>query len=414
MRDSVDPAYLESGSVRFESGAPTSSDAVDDDDDADYDGHRRPNNEEYAQQRGTEANHDEKKGDDSAEDGQAKEVVEDKTGEAIPDVLPSGGDNPDIDANSASGDGDDDGTPSGAEESGSDGPPIERVVILQVAGQQSSSTTSSSSPCSGISGDGKGDGNGYGKRGAGVRPFTFATELFFLTHRALEVIVSSMRRRATEAGRIVNQNALNHTGTSTAEDIDDDAAAGAAVGASVDGTNSGAVSELSWYQKRMMYKEMSNAMYYGWAVEGLGSEAVLGLAVKFANFTSSWLEHQLARHHLDDSRGTLNEKRGGDGVPAGATGKVVGVFERIPSALIETTCDSWISAVRRDLHGRFLSNREAANAARFCGRVMEVGGLVEAMLSSTRRYWFSERFTTFFTTTYHNVLKRFTTFHIFS
>ena len=360
--NSIDPSYLEMGSVRFENGAQFASDAMDDDEGADNDGYRRQEEEEEnnaeekeaRKQRGLRTLHDGEGGNRGADDGEAKEAAKGETGEANPVV---------------STDGDDGGGTArhlsaprmtifspAADDGGTEGAESEAIKVNPNDSGQLSSATSTSS---------------FGaldpEKKVGARRYSLATELFFLTHRALEVIVSSMRSREAEAQRIVDTHALNFIGASAVNGVKEDAAAGA-VG---DKVNPAVAA------KRLMYKEIHDAVYFGWTVEGLGSEAVLGLSVKFANFTAHWLEYQMRRGLRNVANSSLPV---GDATEV--TSKAGGAFKRIPPALIETMGDSWMNAARRSHHGKFLSEREAANAARFCGRVIEVSAAF-----ALRGYW---------------------------
>lgn len=190
--------------------------------------------------------------------------------------------------------------------------------------------------------------------------FSFATELFFLTHRALEVIVSSMRRREAEAHRVLNQIAVSNIGASISDNVDEEA-----------GTDAQVIPALERSQ-RLIFKEANDALYYGWAVEGLGSDDVMGVTVQFANFTARWLERYI--RHRDDIGKSRNTSYSppliGDNTVETPTARA-GTLGTIPHAFIATMCDTWVSACRRGRQGKFFSPREANNAASVCGRLME-------------------------------------------
>ncbi len=183
------------------------------------------------------------------------------------------------------------------------------------------------------------------------RGFSFATELFFLTHRALQVIVSSLERRRGEMRRVLDSSALQRCGQSLSggEGGNDEtvAAAGGAAGVAL-----------------RVYKEADAAMGQGWVLEGFGSDAVTGLACQLANFTKSWLGLYVG---------------GGGGGGGGASSPlfpsslplVASGFSKVAPALIETMCGAWVRAASIGREDKFLSRMAAEEAAVFCGEVME-------------------------------------------
>lgn len=365
--DSIDPSYLEFGSVRFESGVPSASDTLADDDPEDGDNGDGHNSRKQGRKIQKNAGADKVVVEDEptaaasrAEDGGG---IEEEKGESIP-VAGShgGGDTVTVTATGADAavaDGaiadaavadaavaDAASTSEGTvgNEEGSNAPLIEQ------AHEQQSSLAATSVPA-GVSGGAEKDSS---------VAFSFATELFFLTHRVLEVIVSSMRRRESEAHRALDKISVSTTGVSIRDYAVEEAGGDAGVSPTLDRS------------QHLMFKEADDALYYGWAVEGLGSDAVLGVAVQFANFTARWLERHIQhRGDLDESRDTSYSS------PPIAENAVetstvrAGILVTIPHVFIETMCDTWMSAGRRGRKGQFFSQREANNAASFCGRLME-------------------------------------------
>lgn len=186
--------------------------------------------------------------------------------------------------------------------------------------------------------------------------FSFATELFFLTHRALQVIVSCLDRRRGEMLKVVSDNALAKTGRPLSNEEDDgEVAAG--------GGGGGMAGRLF-----SIYKEASTAVSLGWALEGFGSDAVTGHGCQLANFTACWL-----RLHIVGENGS-----GGD-APASAPSSsslsvVTKQLSKITPILIETMCASWVRGALNGRDDQFLSRRAAEDAAIFCGQMMELVG----------------------------------------
>lgn len=185
------------------------------------------------------------------------------------------------------------------------------------------------------------------------RGFSFATELFFLTHRALQVIVSSLDRRRGEMHKAISDNALAKTGRSLSnEDGDGEAAAGGGGGGGMAG------------HLLSLYKEAGSAISLGWALEGFGSDAVTGHACQLSNFTASWLGLYVGRNGLGDDSLTSS--------PNSSSLKVATAeFSKIAPSLIETMCASWVRSAVNGRDDQFLSRRAAENAAIFCGQIME-------------------------------------------
>lgn len=349
--DSIDPSYLEFGSVRFESGVSSASN----DDEPEGDGHNNKQQDRNIQDNYEEDNVGVEEGWTAAtsteEDGRDVE-------EAKGEPAPAFGNDDDGDtvrvtasaagaANAAGGDG---GAPgSRTEEPVSNEEDSNAPLIGQAHGHMAS-LSASSIPA--------GAPSGANKDSSVV--FSLATELFFLTHRALQLIVSSMRRREAEAHKVLGQIAVSRTGASITDNVEEEAGADAEVLPALERS------------QRLMFKEANEALYYGWAVEGLGSDAVMGVAVQFANFTARWLERHIRhRDDLSKSRDTSNSSPSiGDNAvetPAARAGTLV----TIPHAFIATMCDTWVSASRRGRQGKFFSQREANNAACVCGRLIE-------------------------------------------
>ena len=186
------------------------------------------------------------------------------------------------------------------------------------------------------------------------RGFNFATELFFLTHRALQVIVTSLDKRREEQARILRDTALARTGLALGDEDEESGVEAAPFAA-------GGVAKL----QLRVFKEASSAMSLGWALEGFGSDAITGHACQLAIFTASWLGL-----YIDGTQaGNIGEDGFGMVPPAPSTFSTM--YSTIAPVLIETMCSSWIRAA---LHGRddqFLTRRAAEDAAQFCGKIME-------------------------------------------
>lgn len=180
------------------------------------------------------------------------------------------------------------------------------------------------------------------------RSFNFATELFFLTHRALQVIVASLNKRQQEAYKILGDVTLSRTGlTLLDEDEGQDLAAAPLA--------NGRVAKL----QLRVFKEASSAMSLGWALEGFGVDAVTGHACQLAIFTASWLGL-----YIDgDQAGGIGEGP----VPSSFSA----TFSKVVPALIETMCSSWVRAAFNGRGDQFLTRKAAEDAAQFCGQIME-------------------------------------------
>lgn len=186
--------------------------------------------------------------------------------------------------------------------------------------------------------------------------FNFATELFFLTHRALQVIVAPLTKRREETQRVLGDSALAHTGLTLGGDDDDegqDSAAAPAAG--------GGVARL----QLRVFKEASSAMSLGWALEGFGSDAVTGHACQLAIFTASWLGLYIG----GDQTGGAGAD--GFGMVSPAPSALSGTFSKIAPTLIETMCSSWVRAALNGRDDQFLTRQVAEDAAQFCGQIME-------------------------------------------
>lgn len=189
------------------------------------------------------------------------------------------------------------------------------------------------------------------------RGFSFATELFFLTHRALQVIVSSLDRRRGEMLRVISDNALAKTGRLLSnEDEDGQGAAGGVGGGGGGGGMAGHLLSL--------YKEASTAISLGWALEGFGSDAVAGHGCQLANFTACWLGLHIGGNGLGDDGLTSTPK-------SSPLSSVTPEFSKIASSLIETMCASWVRGAVNGQDNEFLSRRAAEDAAICCGQIME-------------------------------------------
>lgn len=190
------------------------------------------------------------------------------------------------------------------------------------------------------------------------RGFNFATELFFLTHRALQVIVASLAKRQEEAYKILGDATLARTGlTLVDEDEGQDLAAAPFA--------NGGVARL----QLRVFKEASSAMSLGWALEGFGSDAVTGHACQLAMFTASWLGL-----YIDGGQsGAVGI--GGDGgfgvISPPVPSSFSTTFSKVAPSLIETMCSSWVRAALNGRNDQFLTRQAAEDAAQFCGHIME-------------------------------------------
>lgn len=227
--------------------------------------------------------------------------------------------------------------------------------------------------------------------------FSFATELFFLTHRALQVIVNPLKTRRDKMREIIDRSALAETGVSASAEISGGDSAAAVAAAAGGGAISPAAIALL---RRVVFKETDMAVALGWVVEGFGCEAVTGLACQFGTFTAAWLKRQMSARLNDANRFATGGAGaavtvGVDGVAVGDRGPVTAgsmssvspgrisgegdavkaaaaqTFARVPPALIETMCDAWVAAILEGQGEEFLTRRAAENAAYFCGEVME-------------------------------------------
>lgn len=193
-----------------------------------------------------------------------------------------------------------------------------------------------------------------GKEQQRRRGFNFATELFFLTHRALQVIVASLHKRREEESRILHDTALARTGLALHDEDE-----GADLAAAPFGDGAAAKLQLR------VYEEASSAMSLGWALEGFGSDAVTGHACQLAIFTASWLGLYMDRA-LAGGIGLS-----GYGVISLAPASSSTTFSTITPVLIETICSSWMTAALNGRDDQFLTRRGAEDAAQFCGQTME-------------------------------------------
>lgn len=211
--------------------------------------------------------------------------------------------------------------------------------------------------------------------------FKFSTELFFLTHRCLQVIAQSLHKRRNKMLEVI-ENAAGQAGVSTLTSPSNGNGNGVNDGDGVPAAGlDGALGQAQATRLRNMYTEASTAVSFGWSLEGFGSEAITGLSCKFSIFTAAWIRRQMA------DRGT-NEGRGGSGAIGAArspplsslismSAAVCGGpeddgFAQILPVLLETTCNGWIhGAHASSSRDRFLSLDAAAGAARFCGEIME-------------------------------------------
>lgn len=206
-----------------------------------------------------------------------------------------------------------------------------------------------------------------------IRRFKFSTELFFLTHRALQVIISPLQRRYNKMQERVHDIAAQ-AGVPLSSDNDDDA-----------------------FGKAAMFQEISSAVHIAWCLEGFGGEAIAGLSCQFADFTAAWIRHHVpaataARRRILTvsspsyaSRSTVSPSSstrvmtgggapnsGGGGKDGGEEEGGPGAFVRVLPMLVETTCKAWIGgALASSPSERILSAGSAAGAAQFCGELME-------------------------------------------
>lgn len=205
-----------------------------------------------------------------------------------------------------------------------------------------------------------------------VGDFSFATELFFLTHRALQVMVLPLGRRRNAMLKNIDDVALARTGKSAAHNNNsnsDPASSGTMLG---------------------VFKEAMSAVDLGWTVEGLRSDAIAGAACRFATFTAAWVERQI----MMGDGGQDTPTRGGSSSslktvlrsssPAssspsegpvdgdGSSGvEAAAVFARFPVALIDNMCESWMRAANEGPTKGLLTLTAADEAACFCGKLME-------------------------------------------
>lgn len=179
------------------------------------------------------------------------------------------------------------------------------------------------------------------------KKFTFSTHLFFLTHRALQVINSSLHKRWESMQQKIHDTAA-HAGVPLS-------------GNSYNKHNSDIPN---------VYQEAASAVTIAWLLEGFGSESIAGLACRFADFTAAWIRHQLRRSAAESSPLAPSplEAFGDRGDAKGSSA----CFFRILPVLLETTCAAWIDGAHASSRTeRFLSHRAAAEAASFCGDLME-------------------------------------------
>lgn len=182
----------------------------------------------------------------------------------------------------------------------------------------------------------------------------FATELFFLTHRALQVIFASITKRRDEMNKILGDFVLARTGLSLHDKDEGQAVAEAPFA-------DGGVARL----QLRVFKEASSAINLGWALEGFGSDAVTGHACQLATFTASWLGLYI------DSGQTGGIGEDGFGMTSPVLSSFSTTFLKIAPSLIETMCSSWVRAALSGRDDQFLSRKAAEDAAQFCGQIME-------------------------------------------
>ncbi|CAM9936186.1 unnamed protein product, partial [Ectocarpus sp. 12 AP-2014] len=195
------------------------------------------------------------------------------------------------------------------------------------------------------------------------RGFSFATELFFLTHRALQVIMSPLDRRRGEMRKRISDIALARTGLSLTGDGDaegEDEAGRGATGFAL-----------------RIFKEADSAISLAWSVEGFSSDAVTGHACQLALFSASWLELYIGEGNAASSSNGLRSPSGAPIHVAGAEGSASAAatpatsVSKIAPPLIETICASWVRGASNGRDEQFLSRRAAEDAATFCGKIME-------------------------------------------
>ncbi|CAM9896804.1 unnamed protein product [Ectocarpus fasciculatus] len=199
------------------------------------------------------------------------------------------------------------------------------------------------------------------------RAFSFATELFFLTHRALQVIVSPLDRRRAEMRKRISDIALARTGLSLSGD-DDDAEGEGEAGRGTAG------------HAFRIFKEANSAISVAWSVEGFSSDAVTGHACQLALFSASWLELHIGEGNAVSSCNGLRSPsgaplpvaaaEGSTSATAAAAAAMTSVSKIVPP-LIETICASWVRGASNGRDDQFLSRRAAEDAATFCGKIME-------------------------------------------
>lgn len=215
------------------------------------------------------------------------------------------------------------------------------------------------------------------------RSFSFATELFFLTHRALQVIVSPLDRRRGEMGKRISDIALVRTGLSLSDDGDadgeDEAGRGTAAGFAL-----------------RIFKEANSAISLAWSVEGFSSDAVTGHACQLALFSASWLELHIGEGNAISSSSNGLRSPSGASLPvaaaegsASAAAAAATSVSKIAPPLIETICASWVRGASNGRDEQFLSRRAAEDAATFCGKMMErvSGALFHALYKRGSRIY---------------------------
>ena len=339
---SIDVGYVERGSVTWASTVITH-----DDDEPEEEPNEQPN-EQQAPEPNLERSRD---GGDDGDDDEGREEVAVAEAPAAAAAVASHHGGQGVEEQK-------EGEPGGQQERGSSG--------REAAAASTDGTDGSDRNDDGVAGGTPAKDEENARRG-----FSFATELFFLTHRALQVIVSPLERRRGEMQRILDSTALQRHGISLSggKDGSDEAAAAAAAGG-----GGGAYGRVLG-----VYKEARSAISHGWALEGFGSDAVTGLGCQLANFTKSWLGLYVS---------------GGGGVLASfpsapsslsVAEEAAAAFSKITPTLIETMCAAWVRAASNGRENKFLSRRAAEDAAVFCGEVMErVSSKALASLSEKR------------------------------
>ncbi|CAM9366400.1 unnamed protein product [Ectocarpus sp. 6 AP-2014] len=195
------------------------------------------------------------------------------------------------------------------------------------------------------------------------RGFSFATELFFLTHRALQVIISPLDRRRGEMRKRISDIALARTGLSLSGDDD------------AEGEDEAGRGMAGFALK--IFKEANSAISLAWSVEGFGSDAVTGHACQLALFSASWLELYIGEGNATNSSNFLRSPSGASLPVAAAEGSASAAaaaatsVSKIAPPLIETICASWVRGASNGRDEQFLSRRAAEDAATFCGKIME-------------------------------------------